>query len=272
MKDLKKPIIIGGCGGSGTTLLRKMLDAHPNIACGPEMSVFDRPELYKIGTWELYSYWHKRSFDDLDKGCVYPIRLTNQADNTTESYFMHHRADYATDEEIEALFDAEPENPIQFFRWFFSHYAEKQGKKRWAEKTPNNIFCFKQILTTMPDAQLIEVVRDGRDVVYSLENKRGISPVAASVRWLMATWAGYQLRQKDIWLVRYENLVKQPEIELKSICAFLGEDYDPAMISSDDTEPFDDSVGQWKGEDVNPVFKDMINLALGERLKTLKYE
>ena len=35
----QSPIIIGGCPRSGTTLTRVILDAHPNIACGPESSL-----------------------------------------------------------------------------------------------------------------------------------------------------------------------------------------------------------------------------------------
>ena len=36
------PIVLGGCGRSGTTLLRMMLDSHRRICCGPESSVFRR--------------------------------------------------------------------------------------------------------------------------------------------------------------------------------------------------------------------------------------
>ncbi len=38
--DPLPPIFIGGAGRSGTTLLRVMLDSHPNIACGPEIKTF----------------------------------------------------------------------------------------------------------------------------------------------------------------------------------------------------------------------------------------
>ncbi len=42
-----RPIFIVGCPRSGTTLLRRMIDSHPNISCGPEtkfLSDFDRME------------------------------------------------------------------------------------------------------------------------------------------------------------------------------------------------------------------------------------
>ena len=33
-------IVLGGCGRSGTTLARVILDSHPNICCGPESKIF----------------------------------------------------------------------------------------------------------------------------------------------------------------------------------------------------------------------------------------
>ena len=181
MKDLKNPIIIGGCGSSGTTLLRKMLNAHPNIACGPEMSVFDRPALYDMDMSLFYTLWRNADFEELEEGCIFPIRSTNNG-----SYFAFHREQYHNQKETDQLFN-EAENPVEFFRLYFSLYAEKQGKKRWAEKTPNNIFCIEQIFKAMPDAKFIEVVRDGRDVVLSLVERRKMHPMIAIFRWLAST-------------------------------------------------------------------------------------
>ena len=67
---MKKPIFLGGCGSSGTTLLRKMLNAHPRIACGPEMSVFDRPKMFEISLDWLYTMWRNQDFEDLEEHIV----------------------------------------------------------------------------------------------------------------------------------------------------------------------------------------------------------
>ena len=80
-EKMNEPIIIGGCGSSGTTLIRKMLNAHRNIACGPEMSIFDRPKIYQIPLTYLYTMFRSLDFDKLDDEMIFPLRM--QPMNTT---------------------------------------------------------------------------------------------------------------------------------------------------------------------------------------------
>ena len=66
----RPPTFIVGSGRSGTTLLRLMLDAHPNISCGPETH-FLRDMRHIVGEhWNLLSrygfekeYWHRKIRD-----------------------------------------------------------------------------------------------------------------------------------------------------------------------------------------------------------------
>lgn len=267
--DLKNPIIIGGCGSSGTTLLRKMLDTHPNIAIGPEMSVFDRPTMYEMNMNDFSTAWIHEDFEEMEKGCLFPVKFGDG-----RSYFAAHRDEYQVD--ADPILDF-AEDPVQFWRLYFSKYAGQQGKRRWGEKSPNNIFEVERILEHLPDARFVYVLRDGRDAVYSLAVKRGFSPFAALCRWRMATeivkgimrdWfnaeEGEQIR---VYGVQYERLVRQPEETLRDLCCFLGEDFDPKMIEENPVHA--DSIGQY--QQTNATFARTVDLMIGDLLRDFGY-
>jgi hypothetical protein len=54
--------------------------------------------------------------------------------------------------------------------------ARQQGARRWAGNTPEEILHLSTIKKTLPDALVVHVIRDGRDVSVSLSNRRFIRP------------------------------------------------------------------------------------------------
>ena len=52
-------------------------------------------------------------------------------------------------------------------RTFFELYAEREGKPRWGDKTPNYVKRMKQIQRTIPEARFVHMIRDGRDAALS---------------------------------------------------------------------------------------------------------
>ena len=304
---MSEPIIIGGCGSSGTTLLRKMLNAHKNIACGPEISVFDRPILYKSSLSWLYTMYRNLDFDPLDEEMLFALRL--QPSNFTycglhpdnNSKYYHEPA------EIEKMFDR-VDTPANFFDLYFREYAEKQGKTRWAEKTPNNLFCIDEVFKWYPEAHFIVVIRDGRDVVLSLTERRSTHSIVAIFRWLVSAGAFIDVIEREpkyterISRVNYEDLVLDTERTLRKVCMRIGEKFDPAMLDywkvrlpedeqkdkpQDEiadpkvatpadygTQPvFADSVGKWKDEkNMNPTLEKMMRLTMTDTLKKLGCE
>jgi hypothetical protein len=93
------PIIVGGCGRSGTTLMWTILDTHPNICCGPESSIM-RGGALKSGKLAM-----RFDFD--------PARIRAMA----------RQADSQTD----------------FIDRFFDEFRARHGMSRWAEKSPRNV-------------------------------------------------------------------------------------------------------------------------------------
>jgi len=114
-------------------VLRRMLDAHGRIACGKEMSIFDRPLLYQLSLDDLRRMFFSQDFECLEQDMVFPLRAGEGSycglllTNALGSY--HHPKAVADMLEMAA-------DVPDFLALFFSNHALRQGKKRWAEKTP----------------------------------------------------------------------------------------------------------------------------------------
>src|SRR5688572_31516207 len=113
------PIVLGGCGRSGTTLLRMMLDSHRRVCCGPESSLFRR-----------------RAIDPR---------------------WLAERFGLSRDE-VRGIYDAAASRPA-FIEGFAALCMRKAGKARRAEKTPRNISRIADIFRWFPEARFIHVLR-----------------------------------------------------------------------------------------------------------------
>jgi hypothetical protein len=118
-----------------------------------------------------------------------------------------------------------------------SDLAERNGKARWCEKTPGQ--RASSVYRMFPDAQVVHLVRDPRAVVASgLE----VPYEVRTARELATEWRRFTLANVRVGTeagpggflqVRYEDLVRGPDDVLRLVCAFLGEDFSPAMVSAD---------------------------------------
>jgi hypothetical protein len=125
-----------------------------------------------------------------------------------------------------------------FFDSFQSEYAHSRGKSRWADKTPLYAVELDYIFELFPDAQVIHVIRDGRDVVASHRDTFGYwSAVKATVKWKryidFARSVGKSCGEGQYCEVRYEDLVRNTEAVLRRLLAFLGEPWDPCVLDYD---------------------------------------
>src|SRR5689334_4978208 len=137
------PFIVG-LSRSGTTLLRLMLDAHPELAIPPETHFI--PEGAKACQ---------------EPGAPRAASLKGFPSTSTWSDF-HLAADM-----LEArIASIEPFDLSDALRAFYGLYAERFGKRRWGDKT-NHLWNLKLIQSLLPEARFIHIVRDGRDVALS---------------------------------------------------------------------------------------------------------
>lgn len=96
------------------------------------------------------------------------------------------------------------------------------AQDRWAEKSPANVFHFREILSYFDgDVQCLEVVRDGRDVVTSI-HPADDEPWVPIERWIEAVDAGLSVAgRRAVTTVRYEDLVRRPIDTLYELCEAL---------------------------------------------------
>ncbi|WP_203826690.1 sulfotransferase family protein [Actinoplanes palleronii] len=212
-----RPIFVVGCPRSGTTMLQLMLHAHPRIALPPETRFL------------LEAYTERRTFGDLN----------DAANRRALGAFIsesHQFEDLGLDREqaVEAVVAAPP-TLGSAIGTVFKMYSERFGKPRWGDKRPLYLRHLPAILRLFPDAQIINIMRDGRDCVASLKETpwSGNEFDKLIGYWTQSADASLLATRrypKDVYhQVRYEDLVADPEPHLRGICDFLEEDFDPAM-------------------------------------------
>ncbi len=108
----------------------------------------------------------------------------------------------------------------------FDRHALTYGKSRWVEKTPKHITCIGRVLEICPGAKVLLILRDGRDVAYSIRNRTG-SIEEGIKRWVDDNRAGREFwGHPSVYVVKYEDLITNFEATVSRILDFLDEEYE----------------------------------------------
>ena len=119
-------------------------------------------------------------------------------------------------------------------------YASERHAQIWGEKTPGHALWLPQIRDLFPQARVLFMVRDPRDVLVSYDDRwnsgRRDTEYLLSTAALLKFYLVHLLHQpgfppEQVRWVKYESLTALPSAELEQICAFLGVDFEPAMLS-----------------------------------------
>ena len=206
-------VFIGGCPRSGTTLVKRLLDAHPDIYCGPEFGNL-------VSICDLYTTMKK----GIESG-----RISSYANK-----------------------DLLRDNTRNFILGFFRSSFVESGVSVFAEKTPSNIRCFCTLHELFPEAKFIQVIRNPLDVVASylkvgkrMGDNRGntnfFSALEAARHWKQQVLFPQRFKevfnsqafQESYCEVKYEDIVSNPEAMAKSICDFIDIKFNSKMIDLD---------------------------------------
>jgi hypothetical protein len=206
------PFIVG-MNRSGTTLLRMMLDAHPELVVPPETHFVP----------------------DLIKALREPDAGAQDALAAMKSHREWGDFGFSDSEMLERLREQRPLDATAALRAFYGACAKRAGKPRWGEKTPRYVLKMPLIQRALPEARFVHVIRDGRDVALSVLDRTVRDDVdAAEVarRWRRKIErARTDAPHLDHYLeVRYEDLVADPRPVLEAVCDFAELPFDEGML------------------------------------------
>lgn len=195
MSEAPPPFFILGTHGSGSTVLRLMLDSHERLAIPPETGFLRLVTAHRwVPYWEFGGEWHER------------LELT----------------DADVDQRLAGLYGE-----------MFARYAERHGAQRWGEKTPFHLWHIDDIGRLFPEAQLLAIVRHPFGAIGSAIRRFDRRPEKATRHWLGGVRE--LVRQSAVVgdrlaFIRYEDLTRDPEPAMREILAWLGEPWSPAVL------------------------------------------
>jgi Sulfotransferase family len=216
-------LFIVGCARSGTTLVHRIVDAHPEIAITPEM------------------HWISRQFKSRN-GLVASELISELAEHKRFAQFEIPR------EEFEGLLGSGEAVPYPtFLRRVFALYGKIKNKPLVGNKTSGYVRRIPTLHALWPEAKFVHIIRDGRDVCLSVLNWKKAERTAGRY----ASWEEDPVSTTALWWERkvrkaredgaalgsglyhetlYEALVEDPQRECERLCEFLGVPYYDAMI------------------------------------------
>jgi len=291
----KNPFFILGNPRSGTSLLRLMLNSHPQICVPPECGFIE-------WWYEKYCGWNKNKSRD-----------ENAVDEYVRDILSSKKMETWQIEEnklSENILFHLPENYAQLCLMVCLTFAQKKNKaklKRWGDKNNYYIQRMHKLLTIFPSAQFILIIRDGRDVACSYKSMQKLESASVykpklphKIDDIANEWLANNQRVLNFFdtlpedqkcILKYENLVTNTENELEKICKFTGLDFSGDMLNyflhnkenQDEPaalmdwkkktmeKPDPSNYGKYKKE-LMPEEVNIFNSISGEMLKQFNYE
>lgn len=233
-----------GSSRSGTTMVGTALGQHSKVFCLPELHVFEQfistnqisagmsvVEARKMISWTLSvcenGFYHNHDL----------ARYRLESKNILDSFSTKQNG----------LFDA-----IQLFQETVTVEANKHGKEIPCEQTPRNCYYVAEILASIPDARIVYMVRDPRDIMLSQKNKwrrKRLGDHSFTLFETVRSWVNYhpvtvsllwRAAEKNIEIfdsnpkvlqLKFEALLLEPELHFRQLCTFLELDFEMEMLN-----------------------------------------
>jgi hypothetical protein len=243
-------LFILGCPRSGTRMLGRLVNAHPDVAVVHEARF--------VPGW----FVHRRGVT------ADGLATRELVERLVEFERFEHLG--VAREDLERLLATDEAVPYaSFVSGLFDLHGRGQGKRLVADKTPRYIRNIPTLHELFPTAKIVHLVRDGRDVALSVANWRKVSergelvarygtwredPVSTIALWWerevrLGCEDGRALGPELYYEPRYEAVVADPAGECARLCAFLDVPYDEAMLASPaDARPPTPGLRDWRAQ------------------------
>ena len=190
------PIFVVGAMGSGTTVLRLMLDSHENIAIAQETGIARLLLANRfIPFWRWGGEWYGRLGID----------------------------DAGLDEHLR-----------RFYGGLFADFAARRGASRWGDKTPFHVWHMEMLGRIWPDAVFVGISRHPGAVASSVNNRFHYGWDGSVKHWVRSNFqmivAGAALGERFV-LCRYETLITDPEPSMRDMLDWLGEPWSDGILT-----------------------------------------
>lgn len=215
------PLFIVSSGRSGTTLLRAMLNAGDDYYIPYESEFIARA---------YPCYADKVEFNNEDY-----TRIARQFKITSDSSGWGMTQDYIVDQ----LIKHKPQSFAEVHDVICKAYLHQIGADhaQWGIKTPYLVDSLDVIFAVYPDAKVVHIVRNGKDVYLSYQdihnkNKTRFGPkglAANAYYWVQGLRRIEKAKCSSIYELRYEDLLNDSANQLKALCVFLGVKYSESM-------------------------------------------
>ena len=253
------PVFVVGFPRSGTTLLQQLLTLHPGCRWLRRWEL-DLPFPARQADWGTSADRRRARFDSwLERAAEHPTDLNPMhPDDSPEECWSCLWADFFAHELFvvfgyhgylrwwRGLPDAARDGAYCLFRKQLQFLIRVEPGCHWVLKSPSHMINIDAILNIFPDARIIQLHRDPRQVVpsfsslaaylqYGLTSNWDAETIGQQVLELLGEWAGKNvalrqgLKPDNFYDVQYEHLIKSPLDVVRSIYDRFGMEYPAEM-------------------------------------------